>query len=120
MLKKSDAVRNAPSLVALEDEIRELERKREARRQQRQLAPGAVAVPLLPALAQSPDKTADETWSVRAAAEPAPKRNRELLTAHEITRRGEHELGIRYEPPRVCRRPSGLSYVAMAGSSSMA
>lgn len=24
------------------------------------------------------------------------------------------------EPPRVCRRPSGLSYAAMAGSSSMA
>jgi type II secretory pathway component PulL len=31
------------------------------------------------------------------------------------------ELSARYaEPPRVCRRPFGLSYAAMAGCSSMA
>jgi hypothetical protein len=30
------------------------------------------------------------------------------------------EHSIQPEPPRVCRRPSGLSYAAMAGSSSMA
>jgi hypothetical protein len=30
------------------------------------------------------------------------------------------ELQETLEPPRVCRRPFGLSYAAMAGSSSMA
>ncbi len=30
------------------------------------------------------------------------------------------EVEIRTEPPRLCRRPFGLSYAAMAGTSSMA
>jgi uncharacterized protein YidB (DUF937 family) len=33
---------------------------------------------------------------------------------------GLGELLDRFEPPRVCRRPFGLSYAAMAGCSSMA
>ena len=33
---------------------------------------------------------------------------------------GQYAVVIRFEPPRVCRRPLGLSHAAMAGCSSMA
>jgi hypothetical protein len=32
----------------------------------------------------------------------------------------KHSINCELEPPRVCRRPFGLSYAAMAGCSSMA
>ena len=55
---------------------------------------------------------------VRASVPPTPQYAWPLLKAYtgvEVV--VKHE---KHEPPRVCRRPFGLSHAAMAGCSSMA
>jgi hypothetical protein len=55
--------------------------------------------------------------SDREAAEGLPPRSDRML---DYTTFGELGEILKDEPRRVCRRPVGLSYAAMAGSSSMA
>ena len=55
---------------------------------------------------------------VRERGVSVAQAGRDLGVHENVLRKWVKELGS--EPPRVCRRPFGLSYAAMAGCSSMA
>lgn len=120
MIKKSDAVRNNPTLLALEAEIAELEKKwRERRHRPAAKARAPIhstlnahkrshpAVAVATTYPRSHNESAAVSLARRALAEPAPKKNFELRDAHEIARRGDHDLGISYARLHV---PQQLSY----------
>lgn len=104
-----DAIRDDPALRALEAEIAELERLREWRRAGLATMPRRsshhVARSIAPASA--PAEASEASAADRAAAQPAPRPDRELLCAHELARHGDHELGIAYAKLHV---PARLAY----------
>lgn len=112
---KRDITHSNSVLLVLEAEILDLERRRQARPENGRLATELSSNLSFPRRAEAYKAAREEARSAiekeayaeLVADEPAPKKKGELLAAHEITRRGDHQLGIRYAKMHV---PAKFSY----------
>lgn len=116
---KHEIARSNAVLLALEAEILELESRRRAGQAQARLATDLSSTSPFHPRTQLYTAAREEARSAMekggctksVAAEPPPKKKGELLAAHEIARRGDHELAIEYAKLHVPRK---LSYAINA------
>jgi hypothetical protein len=109
---KTKIARSNSVLLGLEAEILELESRRRAGQAQGRLTTGPSSSPSFSGGAQAYIAAREEVHSAlekeasaaTTVAEPAPKKNGELLAAHEIARRGDHEWAIKYAKLHVPRK----------------